>query len=166
MPAPHRDNRSCPARPTGDAARESVDPCIPASILLRGMIDRCTGPLGFQPVLTLTGPVSRLPSDVTTDLVVALREALTNVTRHANARSARVDVEVTVGTVVLRVVDDGIGPNGVSRGCGLADLRRRAAWHGGGLTVRPAPAGGTELSWWAPFRSTAPRPPRPRRARG
>jgi signal transduction histidine kinase len=105
--------------------------------------------------------VADLTSDVVTDLLAVLGEALTNVARHARARSAHVALAVTVDDVTLRVRDDGIGLAGAPRDVGLADLRRRAAWHGGTLDVQPEPAGGTRLTWAVPRRPTVPQP-RPR----
>src|SRR5206468_2622542 len=104
---------------------------------------------------------AQLSSDVVTDLLAVVGEALTNVARHAHASSVKVDFAVTVDSVTLQVRDDGIGLAGAPRDAGLADLRRRAAWHGGTLAVRPEPAGGTRLTWAVPRRPTVP-PPRPR----
>ena len=81
------------------------------------------------------------------DLFTALRGALTNVTRHAHARTADVTVTVTAGVLTLRVVDDGVGFQGARPDVDLADLTRRATWHGGNLSVEPGPAGGTAVTW-------------------
>lgn len=104
-----------------------------------------------------------LREDVVSDLFAAVREALTNVARHAHARTATVTVTVTAGVLTLRVIDDGVGIQGERPDGGLADLTRRAIWHGGSLTVQPRAAGGTELTWtacaphrpelWAPARA-------------
>ena len=85
------------------------------------------------------------------ELVATLREALSNVARHAQA--TRVDVEVEVSAdVSLRVSDNGVGPpaNELSAGNGLRNMGDRAAMLGGSLELRPAPAGGTVLEWRAP----------------
>src|SRR4051794_1303305 len=108
---------------------------------IRGVIDDRAAELGFLPVLRLTGPVPELTSDIVTDLLAVLREALNNVARHARARSAHVALAVTGDAVTLRVRDDGVGLAAAPRDGGLADLRRRAAWHGGTLSVQPDPAG-------------------------
>jgi two-component system sensor histidine kinase KdpD len=94
------------------------------------------------------------------DLLAVLREALTNVARHAGARSADVDVTVTGGRLTLRVTDDGPGipadllPNVFERfaksptsrgsGLGLAIARAIVEAHGGtiGAESIPAPASG------------------------
>jgi signal transduction histidine kinase len=81
-----------------------------------------------------------------------VREAVTNVARHAQA--SRVDVDVDVGAdVVVRVVDDGIGiPETVLEpGDGLANLAHRAAAAQGTFMVEAHPDGGTVLTWRAPL---------------
>src|SRR4051812_31642532 len=80
-----------------------------SSARIRGVIDDRAAELGFQPVLRLTGPVPELTSDIVIDLLAVLGEALTNVARHAHARSAHVALAVTGDAVMLRVRDDGIG---------------------------------------------------------
>jgi signal transduction histidine kinase len=115
-------------------------------------LDELTPALGFAPVTRVRGAVDALPPDVSADLRAVLREALTNVARHAHARSAEVEVAVAGEQVTLRVTDDGIGCAGAPKDGGLADARRRATWHGGDLTVAPGPAGGTRLTWTVPLR--------------
>lgn len=125
----------------------------PSRARIRGVLDDRAVELGFLPTLGMTGPVPDLRSDVVTDLLAVLGEALTNVARHALADSVHVTLAVTATDVTLRVRDDGIGLAAANAETGLADLRRRAAWHGGTLSVQPEPAGGTRLTW------TVPRPP-------
>jgi anti-sigma regulatory factor (Ser/Thr protein kinase) len=129
---------------------------------LRAMALELTASLPVRPVVRVAGPLDELREDMVTDLFAVLHEALTNVVRHANASTVRVDVEMAGGTVVLEVADDGVGMRGGSRDGGLADLRRRAVWHGGTLAVEPQAAGGTLLNWCVPVS----RRPGPRGARG
>jgi signal transduction histidine kinase len=126
--------------------------------LLADAVRDVSDALGFTPATRFVGPVGDLLGDMTADLLAVIRESLTNVARHARARSAAVDVEVTSETVTARITDDGIGMAGAPRDGGLADLRRRAAWHGGTLTVRPGPSGGTRLVWAVPYGPTARQP--------
>ena len=123
---------------------------------LVGVVAGFTGALGFAPTSCVTGPVGRLPRDLVTSLFAVVGEALTNVARHAHAQSAGVDIAVTATTVTARVVDDGIGLAAAPRDGGLADLRRRAAWHGGTLTVGPGELGGTRLTWTVPHHLPSP----------
>lgn len=85
-----------------------------------------------------------LPGEVETCLALVLREAVTNVQRHA--RASRVEVTVIVGAdrVVMRVRDDGRG--GVNeRGNGLTGMRERIEALGGSLTIRSELGHGSEL---------------------
>ena len=107
------------------------------------------GALGFEPRVLLDGPIdSVVPDDVAADLLATLREALSNVARHAHA--GRVDVTVAVDgeALTLRVVDDGTGPpsDGREGGRGLGNMATRARRHGGDLDLRPA-SPGTDLCW-------------------
>jgi signal transduction histidine kinase len=152
-PPPRRDT------PPADGGRTSAEP---SHDRIRGVINDRAAELGFLPVLRITGPVPELTSDIVIDLLAVLCEALTNVARHARARSAHVALAVTDDAVTLRVRDDGIGLAAAPRDGGLADLRRRAAWHGGTLSVQLDPDGGTRLTWAVPRRPSTPRPrPRP-----
>ena len=105
--------------------------------------------LGFEPRVILDGPVdSGIDRRTGTEILATLREALSNVWRHANA--SHVEVEVVVGRdVCLRVVDDGIGlPSGKTRtGRGLTNMAARATKLGGGLELQPREPHGTILVW-------------------
>ena len=74
------------------------------------------------------------------------QEALTNVVRHAQAKSCIVRLAVNED-VALDVVDDGVGiPEERSGGVGLSSMRERAAELGGTCVIEPAPEGGTRVS--------------------
>ena len=111
-----------------------------------------TGPLGFEPRVLLDGPLDTgVDERIAVELVATLREALSNVARHA--RASRVEVDVLVqGDVCLRVVDDGVGPPGddTPRGKGLPNMAARAANLGGSLELRRGEPSGTVLEWRAP----------------
>ena len=115
------------------------------------LISAARDPLGLEPRVLLDGPIdSSVDESVGADLLATLREALSNVARHANA--TRVDVEITVDADVrLRVVDDGTWsePQDAS-GKGLGNMADRAARHGGECTVGPARGGGTCVEWRVP----------------
>jgi signal transduction histidine kinase len=140
--------------------RESVAGADQSTARLHRVIDDRAAVLGFRPARWVTGPVAELTSDVVTDLLAVLAEALTNVARHARARSVDIELTVTADGVNLQVHDDGIGLAGAPKDGGLGDLRRRATWHGGTLCVQPGLAGGTLLTWAVPRRPSVPRPRR------
>lgn len=93
-----------------------------------------------------------LPAEVETCLALVLREAVTNVQRHARAARVEVRLHREAGAAVLEVADDGRG--GVRRrGNGLSGMAERLAALAGSLALESAPAGGTRL------RARVPLPP-------
>lgn len=105
-------------------------------------------------------PALALPAPVEAALTMALREAVTNVIRHAGAR--RVDVELVEAPDhwCMTVADDGQG--GISRhGVGLTGMRERIDAIGGVLEIESPPGGGTRLLFriprqpWASMRADA-----------
>jgi signal transduction histidine kinase len=126
---------------------------------LRGRVLRevqsATTVLGFAPVLHFGGAVDSLvPDDVADDLLAALREALSNVGRHAEATWAQVTVTVGDSEVVLSVSDDGKGLGSTDRRSGLANLADRASRHGGVFDIaatEPSTGRGTRITWRAPL---------------
>jgi signal transduction histidine kinase len=72
-------------------------------------------------------------------------EALTNVTRHAGARSAEVRVARRDGWLDVEVRDDGSGGADVGSGSGLRGLADRVGALGGTLAIESPPGGGTAL---------------------
>ncbi|MFF0436861.1 sensor histidine kinase [Streptomyces sp. NPDC004327] len=74
-----------------------------------------------------------------------VQEALTNVVKHAEARSVSVRLGYGPGGLEVRVTDDGRGPRGEagpgSGGHGLLGVRERAAAHGGTASAGPGPDG-------------------------
>lgn len=116
--------------------------------LAAGFID----PLGFQPVVEIAGPLDDIQGEMRLDLIAVVREALSNVARHAQARRAEVDI--TVGAALrVSVEDDGVGYTDTGRHSGLANLVARAEHHGGSFVViAPVDAlGGTRLVWEVPL---------------
>ena len=115
--------------------------------------------LGFEPSLRFSGPIDAVvPEPVVDDLVAVLREALTNVARHAHASHVEVDVTTTTKELSMEVADDGVGISANGRSSGLANLRQRAEQHGGSLTLETGTPGpsqptneGTCLRWTIPL---------------
>jgi two-component system sensor histidine kinase UhpB len=76
------------------------------------------------------------------------QESLTNVARHAQARTAQLELEEEDGAVVLRVSDDGCGIpefHATATEGGVGGMRERALLAGGRLRVRALPERGTEV---------------------
>lgn len=119
------------------------------------LAQECRRPLGFEPAITFAGPVDSVVTDEQVPHVLAaIREALANVARHAEASSVRVVVEATDDDLEVTIADDGVGldPATADRtsGNGLRNLRERADRLGGSLTVERPAGGGTELRWRVP----------------
>jgi signal transduction histidine kinase len=102
---------------------------------------------GVPTRLAVAGEVRPLAAEAEESLFRAAQEALTNVRKHAGARSATVELDFRgPGTVRLQVHDDGRGlPGGAGGGFGLVGIRERAARLGGRLDVSSAPGAGTTL---------------------
>lgn len=113
--------------------------------------------LGFTPRVHFVGAIDAMvPPEIVEHLVPTLREALSNVARHAEAASVEVTVSGTAEGVTLQVVDDGVGPGGSRdgdplRGHGVPNMTRRATELDGWCELRPGGGGGTVLVWQIPF---------------
>lgn len=93
----------------------------------------------------------KLSPDAATAVFRIFQEALTNVARHAQAGSVRVQLRESEGQHVLVIEDDGKGMDltrtADTRSLGLLGMRERAAVLGGELTVERAnPTGGTRVT--------------------
>ncbi|WP_407555710.1 GAF domain-containing protein [Streptomyces sp. Pv4-95] len=118
-------------------------------------------PLGFQPSAQFFGPVDSRVGELTgKNLIAAVREALSNAFRHAQATRIEVTVDATVtlpdGTdgVRLSVADDGVGIPAGGRRSGLKNLARRAEALGGSSAYGPGlgeGGAGTRVIWEAPL---------------
>jgi signal transduction histidine kinase len=102
--------------------------------------------LGFEPSVSVSG-------HVTGHMLAVLREALTNVARHAHASRVHVGLEVADHRLRLTVADDGIGlpteSSPASRG--LTNMAERAKLLGGSFTIAPGAESGTEMSFEVPL---------------
>lgn len=75
-----------------------------------------------------------------------MREALTNVRKHARATHVRIHLAEAGGAVTVTLRDDGVGTSSLDAGpghLGMATMRGRAAAEGGILDVRSSPGEGT-----------------------
>lgn len=79
-----------------------------------------------------------------------IREALSNIIRHADATRAEVKIHCEADGVVSVIVEDnGIGMDDASdmmQHYGLPIMKERAEWLNGNLTVAPSDSGGTRIS--------------------
>lgn len=107
--------------------------------------------LGFEPRVYFEGPVDAMvPDRVGEHLMAVLREALSNVARHAHA--SNVEINVNAGEqLALIIADDGRGIGDVSRRSGLVNIAERARILGGTFSTTGADEGGTCLEWRVPL---------------
>jgi signal transduction histidine kinase len=108
--------------------------------------------LGFDPSLDLDGPIDSVcGEDLSRDVIAVVREALTNVAKHAHARSGHLSLHATTSQLTVTVSDDGSGLGPVSRVSGLDNMRRRAEDRGGSMVLAEVPdLGGTTIVWTVP----------------
>jgi signal transduction histidine kinase len=162
-----RDPDAAPPPPAAVAGLEAV-PNLVASLRQAGV----------EVELDADGGVDAVPAAVSAAAYRIVREALTNVARHAGSGShAHVRIARTDGSVEVEVLDDGAGPpaataasaqgageGGAGRaegggvvaadGSGIAGMRERAAALGGRLETGPGPDGGFRV--WASLPTGAP----------
>ena len=90
-------------------------------------------------LITLSGTFD---PDAEAALAWCLREAVTNVIRHAGARTCQLCLLVSPATMSLRITDDGKGFSGsTGTGSGLRNMSERLSAVGGSLTIEPARSG-------------------------
>jgi two-component system sensor histidine kinase DesK len=87
---------------------------------------------GIEPVVT--GDPAAVPTDAGAILAMTLREAVTNVIRHAGARRCAIGFEAGPGDARLVVEDDGVGLS-FREGNGLRGMRQRLVAAGGRLEL-------------------------------
>ena len=91
-----------------------------------------------------------MPADVQNEMFRIAQEAMTNVSKHARAKSVWVILEFKPHQVILTIQDDGIGFATVnvprSRcGYGMTTMRERARRIGGWLKIESPATGGTAI---------------------
>ena len=125
-------------------------PALRADIF--ALTDEMTPMLGFAPTLRLGGGLdARLAPALADNALAVLREALSNVARHAGATKVDVTVDADEGYLTIAVADNGCGFQPGGRRSGLANMTERAHALRGDLTVTAGTSGGTELLWRVPI---------------
>src|SRR5262249_27509778 len=94
----------------------------------------------------------KLPAMQESVLSLAVREAVTNVVRHAKARTCRLRLEQQNGSCRLEIRDDGVGAAN-TEGNGLRGMRERVEMLGG--TLQRESISGTTLTITLPLKTLA-----------
>jgi signal transduction histidine kinase len=111
--------------------------------------------LNLHPQVSVIGPVDHaVTGQLAEEVLAVLREALTNVGKHAEA--TKVVVTVTAGDELRVVVaDDGVGVDPAADrrpgALGLRNMRQRAERLEGGMEIGTSREGGTRLTWHVPL---------------
>ncbi|RGA03540.1 GAF domain-containing protein [Microbispora triticiradicis] len=130
--------------------REDSSPSLRAQVV--DLVETARGHLGFMPGLSLEGHLdSRVPAQAAEHLLAVLREALSNIVRHARASRADVTLDATGERLTLVVEDNGVGVSAEGRRSGLRNLADRAERLGGSFALTAPPGGGTRLEWTIPL---------------
>jgi two-component system nitrate/nitrite sensor histidine kinase NarX len=120
--------------------------------LLRQTVERFVEEWGMEIELRVeTGQPIREPPQVREQVVRVVREALTNVHKHAASSRATVTLERHGGQTIVCIQDDGPGfdvnsPASGQHHFGLKVMKTRAEWIGGELSVESAPGQGTTVA--------------------
>lgn len=102
-------------------------------------------------------PPQPLPQAMETTLALCLREAVTNIQRHAHAARVTVALHYHNDGVQLQIDDDGRGGE-IIAGQGLCGMRERLRALGGRLELHAPTGRGTRVQAWLPWPATPPAP--------
>lgn len=117
---------------------------------LEEAIAQCSGS-DLRTTVQFIGPASVVEATLADDAEAVVRAAVSNATRHADAKRLSVVVKVD-DALRIEVVGDVQAMPAEITGSDLAELRRRAEELGGTLTVETAPDRETVLRWAVPLR--------------
>jgi signal transduction histidine kinase len=102
-----------------------------------------------------------LPTQVRHHLFLAIKEALTNIVKHANATEVWIRLKLEDGVARFTIEDDGRG-FGASSGLdkapgasGLTNMRQRLDEIGGDFAVESVPGGGTRVKFALPLKENS-----------
>jgi signal transduction histidine kinase len=126
---------------------------------LRMLVESVGARTGIDLELRTPSTERRLPPAIEVLLFRVTQEALTNMVKHAQARSGSVELRLDDSRATLAIVDDGVGfdmdglrrtPT-LGRGVGLLGMRERVAYHRGWIDIRSRPAEGVRITLSIPI---------------
>ena len=138
FPAEDRDRDQDAAERMPDAPQPSIATLDRLAAAVRAA--------GLDIDLAIAGQVRPLPPGLELSVYRIVQEALTNVLKHAQASTARVQVDYGPDAVTIDVTDDGTARTASApAGHGLVGMRQRAQVFGGTTMAGPAPGGGWQV---------------------
>lgn len=120
---------------------------------LRVLVAESSRLLGHYPDLDIDGDLAQIPDELGTEMLLLIRELLTNVVKHAQATRTVVRVEAADDSVSISVHDDGVGYDlaRIAAGSGLKNLHERAQRRSGIARIDRLVARGTAVCWKVPM---------------
>ncbi len=127
------------------------------SIALRRLVDDFRTRTGIETGFLGRGIPKHVAKDVVTCLYRVAQEGLANISRHARAKTVRVELQQIRDGLQLMMTDDGIGfdmnrHNGQRGSLGLLSMRERVSLVTGTLNIQSTPGEGTQICAWVPFK--------------
>jgi two-component system sensor histidine kinase UhpB len=139
-------------RSTSHRIAESVSPPILDDMGLVRAVRLCAGEFSKHSSIACYVDVAvdnpGVPKEVATAAYRILQEALTNVSKHAQASEVHVSIAKTRKTLVLRISDDGVGLDSTvpdKTSLGLVGMRERARLAGGSVKITNRPSRGVQV---------------------
>ncbi|HEM8182191.1 TPA: nitrate/nitrite two-component system sensor histidine kinase NarX [Providencia rettgeri] len=115
---------------------------------LESTISEFSERMGYTVTLNYDLPAKSISPHQSIHIIQIVREALTNILKHANATSAEVSLNQYDGIVTITIIDDGAGITSNTdklNHYGLIIMRERALSLNGNCCITPRPQGGTEV---------------------
>lgn len=127
------------------------------SIALRRLVDDFQIRTGIAAQFIAKDIPQRVAKDVVTCLYRVAQEGLANISRHARAKSVRVELQRVRDGLQLRVSDDGVGfdvkhDDGRRGSLGLLSMKERVSLVAGSFDIQSTPGEGTRICAWVPFK--------------
>ncbi len=127
------------------------------SIALRRLVDDFQTRTGIDARFIGKDIPQHLAQGLVTCLYRVAQEGLANISRHAKAKSVRVELQRSGKGLQLMVSDDGVGFDVIRDGCrrgslGLLSMKERVSLVAGSFDIQSTPGEGTRICAWAPFK--------------
>ncbi len=120
-------------------------------VVVNQLVDDVSRLLGFRPTLRFAGVLDSIDEELTAEVAAVVREALSNIARHAGAHRAEVSLSHIGQRLSVVISDDGGGiPSSHRLGSGLLNMTARAARLHGTCSVTSGEGSGTTVRWQVP----------------